>query len=1187
MFMGMDNVTVDDATSSGYNPYDQYSAPLLPTPPNSADPYSPIFLLSPPPSTSYKRKSHYKTFSQAQLLTPPDSAGLPPEQNETESKALRPTKLSRPRSFLHIPRSHSKPRPVSSMGFISSKKDKEKVKEEKKEEKKEKKSKEKGKGKEKEKKSEEVSHVEEWADGTVSRAKFSFHRPSSSSSSSSMKPAKDKTLKKKRSVARLLMLASSEPPPTVILPPEPNNRLRITPVSTAALVSSSYEEKPGPLLVPVVLNDEEGGDEEGRYTYAVEHRDSIFSTKFRMKNRWSIQHGMRMHPHGSDAIYMQSYEHMSMEKLNSNGTPSFHDYSKLGESPPSCVLDMACGQGFWLLQAATQWPNSKIVGLDIVDVTLPRVKSRDNIEFIGGNFLHYALPFPSNSFDYVRIANASLAIPFDKWEFVLNQVQRVLTRGGRLEIIDDQFIYPYANPNRITPHATSPSISSHIDEHLPSTPLYLDAPAVLSSGRSGFDVDGDDDVNAGSDVELEPHHEARTLPVVADVAADQNGSRRPRSSSLLLGPRPNVRPLSLPADAWRRRLGVDDNEAVVPITPPSSDDSEDENEPQTNSNSSSSPSDSSSSDDEDYGQEVEVKLPFEGVPVPSPNVSGPRPNARPMNMDGVRWKNRLSFSLWQASATGDSSSSSEELSPSKDLTSAKSETSNRISTGSTTSSSDSSCSTYSSAGTASTAATSVEAEDEPKVSVEAPRRPPAPVRPLPLTPPSLEDLTDVPPTPTVVIDDCDFVASPEEENEEFDELDSDPDDLFSDLLDHNNIRPPTPMTAATVRPSYKRNSTDERAAWQAHATHSQELETVFTDMLRNKYGVGPEPSLFLESAMQRIFGEGKAGRVRSMHLMLAPEEFNEYVEDDEEVDHSHSKKEKKKGSVRWGDDHDKDGEKEKEKDKQRMRVLSMDWDKKEKEKQLQRTRALTEPMSSRNSNDSTGSLTLPPGMSAKAATKLGITYSALASATAESRASVIFSSSTSPAEEQKKPKQSPGLLLWPSTLIPVPPAELEMHACKNMHDLLGCKPALAEWVSGYVDENGERVVSDDEFKETMWEYECFRRKRLNLPESLPETDMDANETFSTPLTPARNIEIPTTPRQSSKSPSHAKTMSNSSISSTGTATRQELAGGMFAKEDLTHLRTIRVYEAVKSWRPRPLSQQSEDNSKTPTSASPI
>jgi hypothetical protein len=77
----------------------------------------------------------------------------------------------------------------------------------------------------------------------------------------------------------------------------------------------------------------------------------------------------------------------------------------------------------------------------------------------------------------------------------------------------------------------------------------------------------------------------------------------------------------------------------------------------------------------------------------------------------------------------------------------------------------------------------------------------------------------------------------------------------------------------------------------------------------------------------------------------------------------------------------------------------------------------------------------------------------------------------SPASTSSTTFQSPGLLLWPSTFLPLSPSELEMHACKHVHTLLGCKPALAGFIETHVDENGERLVSEEEFHRAIWDYE--------------------------------------------------------------------------------------------------------------------
>lgn len=72
----------------------------------------------------------------------------------------------------------------------------------------------------------------------------------------------------------------------------------------------------------------------------------------------------------------------------------------------------------------------------------------------------YQLPFPSDSFGMVRIANAGLSIPQDRWKFVLREVMRVLVPGGRVEIIDDEMVFPYSNGSMSQPQSTRSSWGS-------------------------------------------------------------------------------------------------------------------------------------------------------------------------------------------------------------------------------------------------------------------------------------------------------------------------------------------------------------------------------------------------------------------------------------------------------------------------------------------------------------------------------------------------------------------------------------------------------------------------------------------------------------------------------------------------------------------------------------------------------
>lgn len=55
------------------------------------------------------------------------------------------------------------------------------------------------------------------------------------------------------------------------------------------------------------------------------------------------------------------------------------------KKPPSNVLDLGCGQGHWLLDAADFWLNTDFTGFDLVDILLPEVRQRENIHLVRGN----------------------------------------------------------------------------------------------------------------------------------------------------------------------------------------------------------------------------------------------------------------------------------------------------------------------------------------------------------------------------------------------------------------------------------------------------------------------------------------------------------------------------------------------------------------------------------------------------------------------------------------------------------------------------------------------------------------------------------------------------------------------------------------------------------------------------------
>ncbi|KAJ3829512.1 hypothetical protein F5878DRAFT_317395 [Lentinula raphanica] len=194
-------------------------------------------------------------------------------------------------------------------------------------------------------------------------------------------------------------------------------------------------------------------------------------------------------PYDSALLDSDKATYNLLRRLNSTDTPSFCHF---GNDPPSSVLDLGSGQGHWILEAAIHWKGygTQFTGVDIADtmkVLRPlAVKNgvAENIKFVRSNFLKQPLPFPDQSFDLIRMANLTYSISYDKWEYVLGEVCRVLTIGGRLELIDDHIFFPYGKP------VPSPSPTTAIQQGERPSPQELDDSQTYNN-IYGADDDGD------------------------------------------------------------------------------------------------------------------------------------------------------------------------------------------------------------------------------------------------------------------------------------------------------------------------------------------------------------------------------------------------------------------------------------------------------------------------------------------------------------------------------------------------------------------------------------------------------------------------------------------------------------------------------------------------------------------------
>jgi ubiquinone/menaquinone biosynthesis C-methylase UbiE len=117
------------------------------------------------------------------------------------------------------------------------------------------------------------------------------------------------------------------------------------------------------------------------------------------------------------------------------------------------VLDVGCGTGGWLIEAAKTYPHIKrLVGVDISDKMLAYARAQaeeqgvsDRVEFQAMDALRM-LEFPENSFDLVNQRYALSWLRKWDWPKVLSEYQRVCKTNGVVRITECALITESSSP---------------------------------------------------------------------------------------------------------------------------------------------------------------------------------------------------------------------------------------------------------------------------------------------------------------------------------------------------------------------------------------------------------------------------------------------------------------------------------------------------------------------------------------------------------------------------------------------------------------------------------------------------------------------------------------------------------------------------------------------------------------------
>jgi len=147
--------------------------------------------------------------------------------------------------------------------------------------------------------------------------------------------------------------------------------------------------------------------------------------------------------------YAKDYRSVHTANIKISGVDSFYfvemkvkllqQYEKNGSLN---VLDVGCGDGVTQFYMHRFFPGWQLTGIDVAEKSINEAREK-NIP--NSNFKLYdglQLPFGNDNFDVVYIANVLHHIDFAMHKKIMQEINRVLKRDGRLYLFEHNPIYP-------------------------------------------------------------------------------------------------------------------------------------------------------------------------------------------------------------------------------------------------------------------------------------------------------------------------------------------------------------------------------------------------------------------------------------------------------------------------------------------------------------------------------------------------------------------------------------------------------------------------------------------------------------------------------------------------------------------------------------------------------------------------
>ncbi|KAI7885860.1 S-adenosyl-L-methionine-dependent methyltransferase [Lichtheimia hyalospora FSU 10163] len=156
-----------------------------------------------------------------------------------------------------------------------------------------------------------------------------------------------------------------------------------------------------------------------------------------LKSKWRSRDERPSRPQTINAMtdVERDYVRHSALKLALDGDfqAPIHQLLKSGGSE---ILDIGCGAGFWTTDMAAKYPISHFTGIDIDKDIFPTSGVTRNVIFQRVDLLELPLPYENDTFDYIFIRCMMDVVPDQDWDDVLNELVRIMKKGGYIECLE-------------------------------------------------------------------------------------------------------------------------------------------------------------------------------------------------------------------------------------------------------------------------------------------------------------------------------------------------------------------------------------------------------------------------------------------------------------------------------------------------------------------------------------------------------------------------------------------------------------------------------------------------------------------------------------------------------------------------------------------------------------------------------